>query len=506
MNILLAGLFHETHCFTDDRTGPQAFRVNCGAALLARAGDGSQIAGFLSVAAREGWHVIPGISYEAFPSGLVEHSVFEIFWSELLPILHQAISDGLDGIFLSLHGAMVTTTEEDPEGELLRRIRAVAGAEELPIFGVFDLHANVSPAMARLADGLLGYRENPHIDAHDCAVEAAELLARCLVSGVRPVVRFAQSPIVWVPSATGTADRPMRVLESRARKFEADLAGVLAINVVPGFAFSNVHDTGLSFSAIVEGDTAYADTALRELVDLAWSLRHEGLQNGEDLDGVLERILPVKRGPVLLVEPADNIGGGAPGDCTDVLRALVRHKATDAGVIMADAEAVAKLQDVPIGGRRSVAIGGRGSRLDLGPVRLDVELVSRSDGRFELEDRHSHAAGAFGVQVDMGACAIVRHEGVTILLTSIKTPPWDLGQWRSQGIEPKALRIIGIKAAVAHRRAYDPIAVASHTVRSRGPCTSDLRALPYRRLRRPIFPLDAPELDGSNPAQDVQST
>jgi microcystin degradation protein MlrC len=106
----------------------------------------------------------------------------------------------------------------------------------------------------------------------------------------------------------------------------------------------------------------------------------------------------------------------------------------------------------------------------------------------------------------MGACAIVRHEGVTILLSSIKTPPWDLGQWRSQGIEPKALRIIGIKAAVAHRRAYDPIAVASHTVRSRGPCTLDLRALPYRRLRRPIFPLDAPELDGSNPAQHVQST
>jgi microcystin degradation protein MlrC len=207
-------------------------------------------------------------------------------------------------------------------------------------------------------------------------------------------------------------------------------------------------------------------------------LRHEGLQNGEDLDGVLERILPVKCGPVLLVEPADNIGGGAPGDCTDVLRALVRHKATDAGVIMADAEAVAKLKDVSIGARQSVAIGGKGSRLDLGPLRLDVELVSRSDGRFELEDRHSHAAGAFGVQVDMGACAIVRHEGVTILLTSIKTPPWDLGQWRSQGIEPKALRIIGIKAAVAHRRAYD----------------------------RPIFPLDAPELDGSNPVQNVQST
>jgi microcystin degradation protein MlrC len=492
VNILLAGLFHETHCFTDDKTGLEAFRIMRGEALCARAGDGSQIAGFLSVAAREGWNVIPGVSYEAFPSGLVEHVVFENLWSELLRILQRAISDGLDGIFLSLHGAMVTTNEEDPEGELLRRIRAVAGAEALPIFGVFDLHANFSPSMARMADGLLGYRENPHIDAYDCGVEAAELLARCLTSGVRPFMRFAQSPIVWAPSATGTADRPMCVLEARAREFESGYARILAINVVPGFAFSNVHDTGLSFSAIVEGGTADADTALRELVDLAWSLRRDGLREDEDLDEVLERILPIELGPVLLVEPADNIGGGAPGDCTDVLRALVRHKATGAGVIMADPEAVAKLQHVPIGGGCCLPIGGRGSRLDLGPIELDLELVSRSDGRFELEDHQSHAAGAFGVQVDMGPCAVVRHSGVTILLTSIKTPPWDLGQWRSQGVEPKDLRIIGIKAAVAHRRAYDPLAVESHTVRTRGPCTSDLRVLPYSRLRRPLFPLDGP--------------
>lgn len=494
MKILLAGLVHETHCFTDDRTGVEAFRIHRGPALLARANDGSQIAGFLSVARREGWNVIPGVSYEAFPSGLVEHSVFEAFWSEVSPILEEAIADGLDGIFLSLHGAMVTTNEEDPEGELLRRIRAVAGAEALPVFGVFDLHANFSSKMAQLADGLLGYRENPHIDAHDCGAQAAELLMRCLTSSLRPVMRFAQSPIVWAPSATGTADRPMRVLETCARQFEARIANVLAINVVPGFAFSDVENAGLSFSAIVVGDTREAEMALRELLDLAWSLRCEGLQTGEDLDAVLEKILPVKRGPVLLVEPADNIGGGAPGDCTDVLRALVRHKATDAGVIMADPKAVSQLHGVPIGARLRLGIGGNGSRLDLGPLPLEVELLSRSDGRFELEDRQSHAAAAFGVHVEMGDCAVVRHGGVTILLTLIKTPPFDLGQWRSQGIEPKAFRIIGVKAAVAHRRAYERIAIESHTVRTRGPCTSDISALPYLHLRRPVFPLDTAEL------------
>jgi microcystin degradation protein MlrC len=91
----------------------------------------------------------------------------------------------------------------------------------------------------------------------------------------------------------------------------------------------------------------------------------------------------------------------------------------------------------------------------------------------------------------MGPCAVIAVEpDITVLLTSRRTPPFDLGQFRSQGIEPSNMRIIAVKAAVAHRRAYDPVATASYTVRTPGPCASDLTALPYRRLRRPIFPLD----------------
>jgi microcystin degradation protein MlrC len=96
-----------------------------------------------------------------------------------------------------------------------------------------------------------------------------------------------------------------------------------------------------------------------------------------------------------------------------------------------------------------------------------------------------------GRRIEMGPCAVVRRGGITILLTSRKTPPFDLGQWRSQGIAPEQLGVIGVKAAVAHRQAYDPIAAASYTVETPGPCTSNLALLPYRRLRRPIYPLDS---------------
>jgi len=158
-------------------------------------------------------------------------------------------------------------------------------------------------------------------------------------------------------------------------------------------------------------------------------------------------------------------------------------------VAITDAAAVKALTNVPIGGKASLAIGGKGSRLDLGPVTLEVELVSRSNGRFELEDLKSQIV-VLGRTIDMGPSAVVRHRGLTILLMSLRLAPMDLGQWRSQGIDPEKLSAIGIKAAVGHRRAYDKIASASYTVRTRGPCTSDLTQLPYRRIRRPVYPLD----------------
>ena len=113
-----------------------------------------------------------------------------------------------------------------------------------------------------------------------------------------------------------------------------------------------------------------------------------------------------------------------------------------------------------------------------------------SDGAFTLEDRHSHMASAVGIHIEMGPSAVVRHGGITILLTTLKTAPMDLGQLRSQGITPEEASVIGVKAAVAHRQAYDPITAVSFTVDTPGPCSSDVAALPFERVRRPVFPLD----------------
>ena len=488
--ILHAGLYHETHTFLDETTGWGDFEVTRGEAIFSKAGDQSPTDGFLEVARSAGWEVVPTLDARALPSGTVADAAFEKFWSEFEARARAALGAGIDAAFFVLHGAMVTQSQPDPEGEFLARFRALPGAGSLPVFGVLDLHASVTARMCALASGLVAYRRNPHTDAKAAAGRAARLLERCLREGRTPRMALCRLPILWAPPATGTATDPMLSLEQWSERSEAADPATWAANVIGGFAFADVPDAGVSLSVVSVAAPADARRQLEAGAALAWSLRERGRIAYASADEVVAALAPNSRGPVILVEPADNIGGGAPGDGTGLLRALLAHRVERALVVINDPLSVDRLAGLPAGARRRLEIGGRGSRLDPGPVGLEVELVSRSDGAFTLEDPHSHLASMSGIRCQMGPCAVVRHGGVTLLLTSRKTPPFDLGQLRSQGLEPRGFAAIGVKAAVAHRAAYDPIASASFYVDTPGPCSSNLASFPYHRLRRPIYPLD----------------
>ncbi len=488
--ILFGGLFHETHTFLPQPTRWADFNVTLGEAILAKAGDESPTDGFLGVARSHGWTVVPTIDARATPSGPVEDAVFERFWVEFEPRARVALAAGIDAIYLVLHGAMATATIEDVEGEVLARVRALPGAATLPIFGVLDLHGNISARFCALANGFVAYRRNPHTDAKAAAARAAELLQRCLTTGRVPRMNWCRVPLIWAPPGTGTQNDPMRALTQLAAEAEAAGPEVWAYNVFGGFSFADTAETGVTLSTVSDAGLTAVRPHLERGAQLAWALRDQAIVHYPPVDEVLARIGPAPRGPVLLVEPADNIGGGAPGDGTGILRAMLAHGVARGLVAINDPHAVTRLADVAIGGVARVAVGGRDWSLDAGPVDLDVTVVSRSDGRFQLEDVHSHMASMSGTSIAMGPCTVVRHAGITILLTSRKTPPFDLGQYRSQGVEPKAFDLIGVKAAIAHRQAYDPIATASYFVDTPGPCSSNLATFPFRRLRHPVCPLD----------------
>jgi len=250
----------------------------------------------------------------------------------------------------------------------------------------------------------------------------------------------------------------------------------------------------LTLSAVSDAGLELIRPHLQAGADLAWQLRERGTIAYPTVEAVLASVHASSTGPTLLVEPADNIGGGAPGDGTAILRALIACGAQRGLVALCDPRAVERLAHISIGARTRLPLGGHGWSLDPGPLEAEVTLISRGSGAFQFEDPQNHLASAYGSGFDMGPCAVVRTAGVAILLTSHKTPPFDLGQFRSQGINPADFAWIGVKAAVAHRRAYDPIAAASYFVDTPGPCSSNLRQFPYQRLRHPVYPLDAIEV------------
>jgi microcystin degradation protein MlrC len=355
---------------------------------------------------------------------------------------------------------------------------------------VLDTFANFTEAMARQSDSFIAQRGMLGEDAKRSARDTAVLLDALMESQDRPATIWDKLPILWPPSGAATDAEPMASLEEGAREIEAELPGVVAVNVFAGFPYADVPDAGVGFSAVTVGDLGVARAGLRELTVLASATRVEGNRGGMPLEEAMLRLQGHDEGPVLIVEPSDSVWAGAPGDGTRVLRAMVEYGVPDAGVLIYDPETVRSLEDAAPGDRGEVVVGGKSGEVGAEPLPLEVEVVSKSDGRFIPEDGRNRPPHYFGERVDMGPCSVVRHEHVTLLLTSRRTPPFDLGQWRSQGVEPEDLFAIGVKATIEHKPAYDAIARASYTVGVPGPCPLDLRRLSYRNVDRPIYPLD----------------
>tara|TARA_R100000027_G_scaffold53229_2_gene42068 strand:- start:2506 stop:3987 length:1482 start_codon:yes stop_codon:yes gene_type:complete len=487
--ILLAGLIYETNTFVEIPGTIDNFRWKYGNEMLT-GGPDSPLAKVVTFAESAGWELIPTVDARATAGGMTDNAVFEAFWKEFQERTEKALKEApIDGILLILHGAMVTSSYEDAEGELLRRVRSINGCGQIPLHASLDLHGNFTENMARLADGWITYLENPHTDALETTVRSAKMLERHLTEGLKPKVFWKQTDMLWPAIGTATNEEPMQSLELLARQLEKNHPSFLSVNVMAGFAHADIRDAGVSFHITSTGPEEEANEALNQLDALARSKKEFAHPTEWELD---EAIARAAQGPfpALLVEPADNIGGGTPGDNTEVIQAMYEANIPNSAAVLNDPTAVAELFDKPLGYRDRMSFGGRGYSQGNGALSLDFELIRKSDGIFTLEDPHSHMAGNTGSVVKMGPCVLVQSGCLTLLLTSIKTAPFDLGQWRSQGCDPSTFSLVNIKAAVAHRQGWKPVEKASYTISVPGPCASDLRRLPFRNVRRPIHPLD----------------
>jgi microcystin degradation protein MlrC len=264
------------------------------------------------------------------------------------------------------------------------------------------------------------------------------------------------------------------------------LPGVEAVTIAAGFPWSDIKEAGMSFITITNNDQELADRLAQELSDLAWSLRRDFLVRPTPVKDALRHVKEAKEGPIILADIGDNPGGGTPCDGTIVLKAALEEGLTG-GVfaVIWDPEAVKKSAKVGVGNEVEVNLGGHTDNLHGKPVRLKAFVKSLNEGTWIVKG--PMGTGSLG---DMGNVAVLHVAGNDLIVTTKRIQPLDLQLYRSIGIEPTDKKYIVVKSSVHFRAAHDPIAKEIIELDTPGLTSPRLAGYKFKKIRRPIFPLD----------------
>jgi microcystin degradation protein MlrC len=487
MRIAIGGFLHESNTFAPLPADLSRFRegsLTYGQAMVPVWRDAHhEVGGFIAAADRFEFDLVPIAMATATPSGPVTDEFFEHMCDVLVTGCRMA---NPEGVLIALHGAMVTPRFPAADAEVLRRLRAGIGPD-IPLAATLDFHGNVSPAMAESANILIGYQTYPHIDQRQRGLLAAELLTRAVGKEVRPVCYVAKPPMLLNLLGQDTAREPMMGLMAQARAAERQ-PGVLAVSLMAGFPYADVPDMGASVIVVAAGNKTQAASVANELAAAMWAVRE---QLYVPCPTPVEAVIRARASgytPVLLIDLGDNIGGGSAGDGTVLLAELLRQRAKGFIVVLYAPHAVNVAKTIGVGGMLEIAVGGTVDRIHGDPVKVRGMVKSLHDGRWiESEARHGGRR-----ENDQGHTAVLDlGDGDTLVLNSLRTPPFSLGQLTSLGIDPKQAQVIVVKAAVAYKAAYAPIAGEIIPVDTPGLTAINPAHFTYTRIRRPLFPLDA---------------
>jgi microcystin degradation protein MlrC len=492
MKILIARFSHETNTFSPVPTPLSSFFegqdiILRGNAAIARfRNTGTTLGAYLALAEEAGAAVVLPVAAGASPSAQPDDDAFETIAGL---IVDAAQAEPFDAMLLDLHGAMATRRYDDPEGELLRRIRAVA--PDVPIAVSLDMHCNLSSETVDRVQVIAGYQTYPHVDHVPTARRAGVTLLRALRGEVRPTMAWGNAPMLPHVMAQGTLRSPNRELQAMCAAMEASGEALVA-SVFTGFPHADVPQAGLSAVVVTDGDPLRAQVLVNRLLDAAWEVREDFVFRTEPL---AESVATARRlgedgGPVVMLDHCDNSASGGSMDTTTVLAEIMRQGLTDVVFYgICDPEAVQAAVAAGVGARVDLTIGGK---FDLPsvpgdnvPLRVSGVVKTLSNGDFV-----SRSKMRAGLRVRMGTVAVIDTGDVEIVLVSRPIEPSDFGLFTIAGIDPRQKRFVAIKSRV--HWAADLGDLAKHVVpcNGLGVCTSDYSVLQFEKVRRPIFPLD----------------
>lgn len=472
-----AGLGVETNTFSSLYIGMDAFART----FLYRPGEHPQalteVSAPLHVLRERGrlrqWDVVEGTYAFALPAGRTARSTYESLRDEILAQLAAALP--VDMVALSLHGAMCAFGYDDCEGDLLTRVRLVVGPDT-PVGVEFDPHAHLSAAMCEQADVLIAFKEYPHTDFLERGRELIDLLERCARSGWRPARAVFDCRTI---GRFHTMHEPMRGFVQAMTEAERR-PGVASVSLVHGFPWGDVADMGAKCLVLADDDATAAATA-EEFGRRLLAIRECTFTPPRPLQEALAVALACPQGPVVLADVADNPGGGAPGDATMLLEQVLAAGVDACLGPLWDPAVVEASHVVGLGGRFQVRLGGKAGIGSGRPLDLEAEVIGLNE-----EASQSWA----GTRMSLGRACALRVGSVSIVVVSIRDQAYGPDLFEAVGIDPRAHRLVVVKSAQHFAAGFAPIAEEIILATGGGPLETDFRRIPYRHVRRPIWPLD----------------
>jgi microcystin degradation protein MlrC len=494
MKLVIAQMKHETNTFSPVPTPLARFGVGGdppegAAAVAAYRGTGAALAAFMELAEQAGATYEVPIAAAAWPSGPVDDAAFEHICGRIC----AAVARGCDAVLLDLHGAMVTQTHEDGEGELLRRIRAVA--PDVPIGVALDMHTNLYDAMGQHATVMAGYQTYPHVDMYETGLRAGRAVLAQLAGRARPAMAFGRQAMLPHVMRQGSDDSPNRELQARCREMEAQ--GALCATVFVGFPNADITNAGLSAVVVTDNDPALARRWCDELLAMAWAAREQFVYRVEPLAISMARAQtlaaakPAGSGPVVLLDHSDNCASGGTMDTMTVLGAMLDAGLSDAAAFaIFDPQAVQQMAAAGVGQEVTLSLGGK---LDMPAIGLKGQPRTVTGRVRRLCDGVYRNLGpmARGEMNSMGPTGVLEVQGIEIVVISNHVEPHDLAAFTAVGIAPERKRFLMLKSRVHWRAGLRSLAHAVVECAGTGVCTSDYALLGLHKVRRPIYPLDA---------------
>ena len=481
--VLVGGIWHETNSFSPVATDLAAFRrylyLEGEAVIAGSRGTNTEIGGMIDAAPAAGLELIPSIYIGAAPSGLVAREVIDLLIGRLKADLDA--SGPLDGVLLALHGAMVAEDIDQADAFVVQAVRDFIGPS-VPLVCTIDFHANVERALVDPADVLIAYKTLPHVDMGDRGREAARIIADLIATGRRPHKAFRKLPLLTVPQRQPTHESPMREIMADLAEAERD-PRLMTASVLGAFAYCDVPQLGMAVLAY--GEKAAAEAAADRLAMSVWSRRAEFKPDLVEPGEAVRRAIAANAGPIFLVEPADNIGGGAPGDGTHLLRALLDGRAREAAVVIWDPASARAAAALGVGGRFRGKVGGKTLALHGEPVEIDGKVTFAASVSYRRD-----STWMTGQPADLGLVATVDTGGVRVILTSERAIPFDTLHLRIPGIDPEKAKMVSAKCASAWSGIFGEMAEGHIYVDTPGVCSSNVERMPYTRLERAFYPLE----------------